>query len=177
MARTYKHLWACLSFAVCAVLLAPGCKPLKSPTVMRNASIDAFKYAYVIPMRELTSGAGGAYSVNGVLFGSGSTKSVNPADVIVGALMKKGLIILPEVKQDKVPQTLIVAYGESGRRNTGFGSYAIEVSIQFSSAQTNEPLCSCVAEGRVVEEFGSVEADGIRQAIDRCLTALFAPGP
>lgn len=168
MVRIYKLLRACL-FAVCAALLASGCKPLKSPTVMRNAAIDAFKYAYVIPTRELTSGTGGGYSVNGVLFGSGSTKSVNPADVIVGALMKKGFIILPEVKQDKVPQTLIVAYGESGRRNTGFGSYAIEVLIQFSSAQTNEPLCSCVAEGR-----GETEADDIRQAIDRCLTALFA---
>lgn len=173
MARTYKHLWACLSFAVCAVLLAPGCKSLNNPTVIRNAPTDEFKYAYVIPTGGSTSGSGNM----SVLFGESVTRSVNPAGVIAGALMKRGYTVIHEARPDVAAQTMIVAYGESGRRNTGFGSYAIEVSIQFSSAQTNEPLCSCVAEGRVVEEFGSVEADGIRQAIDRCLTALFAPGP
>lgn len=167
MAQICKTLAACL-FALCAALFASGCKPLKSPTAIHNAPIDAFKYAYVIPTRELTSSAGGAYSVNGVLFGTSTAKSVNPADIIVGALIKKGFIILPEVKQEQAPQTLIVAYGESGRRNTGWGAYAIEVSIQFASASTSEPLCSCVAEGR-----GETEADDIRQAIDRCLSALF----
>ncbi len=172
MAQTCKPLWACL-LAVCAALFAPGCKSLNSPTVMRNASTDEFKYAYVIPTGGLTSGSGNM----SVLFGESVTRSVNPAGVIAGALMKRGYTVLHEARPDVAGQTMIVAYGESGRRKTGMGTYAIEVSIQFASAQTNEPLCSCVAEGRVVEEFGSVEADGIRQAIDRCLAALFDRRP
>ena len=46
--------------------------------------------------------------------------------------------------------------------------YTIEVTIQFSSAKTNEMICSCTAEGQ-----GETEADDIRQAIRRALTSLF----
>lgn len=168
MAQICKTLAACL-FALCAALFASGCRSLKSPTVMRNASIDSIKYAYVMPTGGLTSG----YGAMSALFGESVTRSVNPAGVIAGALMKRGYTVLNEARPELAAQTMIVAYGESGRRNTGLGNYAIEVSIQFVSAHTNETLCSCTAEGRVFEEFGSVEADGIRQAIDRCLSALF----
>ena len=65
-------------------------------------------------------------------------------------------------------ETLIVNYGESGRRNRGLG-YTIEVTIQFISAYTHEMFCSCTAEGQ-----GSTEADDIRQAIKRALDGLFA---
>lgn len=66
-------------------------------------------------------------------------------------------------------ETLIVNYGESGRRGTGLGSYAIEVTIQFISASTKNQICSCTAEGR-----GETEADDIRKAINSCLKALFS---
>ena len=62
----------------------------------------------------------------------------------------------------------IVNYGESGGRNRGLG-YTIEVTLQFISAETNEMVCSCTAEGQ-----GSTEADDIRQAIKRALGALFS---
>ena len=74
---------------------------------------------------------------------------------------------MPELKSELADITLIVNYGESGRRNTGLGGYTIEVTIQFISAKTNSLVCSCTAEGQ-----GSTEADDIRQAITRCLNEL-----
>ena len=92
----------------------------------------------------------------------------NPSDVISGVLIKEGFIILPELKPELSNETLIVNYGESGRRNRGLG-YTIEVTIQFISAKTKQMICSCTAEGQ-----GETEADDIRQAIRRALDGLFS---
>ena len=107
---------------------------------------------------------GGAYGV----YGSTQSKSVNPSDVISGLLTKKGFIRLPELKEELNDKILIVNYGESGKRNTGMGGYTIEVTIQFVSGKSSELVCSCTAEGQ-----GTTEADDIRQAINRCIVALF----
>ena len=81
--------------------------------------------------------------------------------------MKNNFIILPEIKPELSDKTLIVNYGESGRRNRGLG-YTIEVTIQFISAKTHERVCTCTAEGQ-----GETEADDIRKAIRRALSELF----
>ena len=101
------------------------------------------------------------------VYGSGQTKTINPSDVISGLLIKRCFVRLPELNPELANQTLIVNYGESGRRNVNLG-YSIEVTIQFLSAQTNEPICICTAEGQ-----GSTEADDIRIAITRALEALY----
>ena len=87
--------------------------------------------------------------------------------MISGILIKQGFVRLPELNPQILDETLIVNYGESGRRNLNFG-YSIEVTIQFVSAKTNQPVCVCTAEGQ-----GSTEADDIRIAINRALTPLF----
>jgi len=115
----------------------------------------------------LTSSTGGTYGGQYGIYGSSTTKSVNPSDVIAGILIKEGYVILPKLKSELSNETLIVNYGESGRRNRGLG-YTIEVTIQFISAKTNEMICSCTAEGQ-----GETEADDIRQAIKRALSSLF----
>ena len=81
-------------------------------------------------------------------------------------MVKSGFIVLPEVKSELLNETLIVNYGESGRRNLGLG-YSIEVTIQFISAENSSLISSCSAEG-----IGETEADDIRIAIRRCLNAL-----
>lgn len=149
------------------ILLLYGCTPLRTPIIVRNSSIEMYKYAYITPTKELTSSEGGTYGGQYGIFGASSTKSVNPRDVIAGALIKEGYIILPEIKSELSEKTVIVNYGESGRRNRGFG-YTIEVTIQFISAKNNEMICSCTAEGQ-----GSTEADDIRIAILRALSDLF----
>jgi hypothetical protein len=98
-----------------------------------------------------------------------SNKSVNPSDVISGVLSKNGLIRLPELKPELAKQTVLVNYGESGKRSTGLGGYTIEVTIQFVDAEANKLISSCTAEGQ-----GETEADDIRMAIDRCLSSLIA---
>jgi len=149
-------------------ILFIGCSPLKEITVVKNDKIENFKYVYITPTKSLTSSTGGVYGSNYGTYGSTTSKSVNPSDVISGILLKEGLIQIPELNPELKDKTLIVNYGESGRRNRGMG-YTIEVTIQFLSAKTNTPICSCTAEGQ-----GETEADDIRQAITRCLSGLLS---
>lgn len=142
-----------------------SCASIKPATIVKNESIERYKYIYISPTNSLTSGSGATYA--GQYYSS--SKTLNPSDVITGILSKEGLIRLPEINPDLAHQTLIVNYGESGRRGTGWGSYAIEVTIQFISAKSYTPICSCTAEGR-----GETETDDIRKAINRCLSTLLA---
>ena len=52
--------------------------------------------------------------------------------------------------------------------STGLGGYTIDVTIQFISTKSFDLISFCTAEGQV-----ETEADDIRQAITRCLTALY----
>lgn len=157
-----------LVLVICPILMMGACAPLRVPVIVKKAPVEMFKYAYISPTKELTSSTGSTYGGQYGIYGSSTTKSVNPSDVIAGILIPKGYVILPEIKPELAEETLIVNYGESGRRNRGLG-YTIEVTIQFISAETNELVCSCSAEGQ-----GSTEADDIRQAIKRALDGLFA---
>jgi hypothetical protein len=154
--------------AIVTSIFAVGCAPLKQVTIIKNDKIENYKYIYISPTKSLTSSSGGIYGGNYGVYGSTTSKSVNPSDVISGILLKEGFSQLPELKPELTDETLIVNYGESGRRNRGLG-YTIEVTIQFLSAKTNTTVCSCTAEGQ-----GETEADDIRQAITRCLTGLLS---
>jgi hypothetical protein len=143
-------------------ILISSCAPLKPATVIKNSTTENYKYIYISPTNSLTSSTGATYG--GQYYST--SKSVNPADVITGILTKEGFIRLPELKSELIDETLIVNYGESGRRNRGLG-YTIEVTIQFVSGKSNELISSCSAEGQ-----GATEADDIRQAINRCLSAI-----
>lgn len=92
----------------CTILLANGCAPLRTPVIVRNAPIEMYKYAYISPTKELTSSTGGTYGGQYGIYGSSTTKSVNPSDVIAGILIKQGYIILPELKSELANETLIV---------------------------------------------------------------------
>jgi hypothetical protein len=133
---------------------------LRPATSIKNASLDAYKYIYVSPTNNVTSSSG--FTINGDL--TSKTNTLNPAELITGMFIKEGLIRLPELKPELADETLIINYGESGRRNTGLGGYTLEVTIQLISANTSSLVCSCTAEGQ-----GTTEADDIRQAITRCL--------
>lgn len=158
-----------IKFSVIALsIFVVGCTPLKQVTVVKNDKIENYKNVYITPTKSLTSSSGSIYGGNYGTYGSTTSKSVNPSDVISGILLKSGFSQLPELKPELTDETLIINYGESGRRNRGFG-YTIEVTIQFLSAKTNTTVCSCTAEGQ-----GETEADDIRQAITRCLTGLLS---
>lgn len=85
--------------------------------------------------------------------------------------MKKGFIRLPEINPELNSETIVVNYGESGRRSVFMAGYTIEVTIQFLDANSHTVICSGTAEG-----MGSTEADDIRIAINRCLDEIFSIG-
>ena len=145
-----------------------SCTTLLPASTIKNSSTENYKYIYITPTKNLTSSAGGVYGGAYGVYGATQSKSVNPSDVISGLLTKKGFIRLPELKEELNDKTLIVNYGESGKRDTGLGGYTIEVTIQFVSGKSSELVSSCTAEGQ-----GETEADDIRQAITRCITALY----
>ena len=135
--------------------------------IARNSSLDKYTYFYITPTESKTS-SGGVYGNNGHVYGS-STKSTNPSDIISGYLIKKGLIRIPEIKNELIDKTMIINYGETGRRNTSiWGGYAIEITLQVLSAKTNEVVCVVTGEGQ-----GETEADDIRIAINRCLEEMY----
>jgi len=150
-------------------IMINSCRIVKPPVITKNYPIKEYKYVFIPTTNSLTSGSGRGYGSPGAAYGSSVTKSVNPSDVISGVLLKEGFMIIPEMKQEFADKTLIVNYGESGRRNVGGGGYTIEVTIKFISAKSHETMCSCTAEG-----MGQTEADDIRIAINRCLSALFS---
>jgi len=147
--------------------LLTGC--LKPPTISKQSSIGNYEYVLIPSTNTLSSGSGGVYGDTYGVYGTSVSKSVNPADVIQGVLLKKGMVIIPEIKPQLAHKTLIVNYGESGRRYLagGLWGYTLEVTIKFLDAKTYETVYSCTAEGQ-----GSTEADDIREAIGRCLSGL-----
>lgn len=149
-------------------LLLSGCAALYPPRVTgNNVGLSGYQYFYIIPTAEKTSVTGGAYGNGSYVYGSTSSHSVNPADLISGHFVKNGFIRLASINPEQVDKTLVINYSETGRRNTGWGSYTIEVTIQITDAKTNEVICTGVAEGR-----GSTEADDVRIAIDRCMNEI-----
>jgi hypothetical protein len=161
MKPSTKHLFHVALFALC--LLASNCTTLLPATSTIHGDIQSFKYIYIAPTMTLTSGSGMTYAGQYI----STTKTINPSDVIVGLLSKRGFIILPEINPSLNDQTLFLNYGESGKRGTELSGYALEVTIQFISASTTTLVASCTAEGQ-----GSTEADDIREAIHRCVDTL-----
>lgn len=157
-----------IHFVLLAYFLFFSCITLLPASTIKNSSTENYKYIYITPTKNLTSSAGGVYGGAYGVYGATRSKSVNPSDVISGLLTKKGFIRIPELKEELNDKTLIVNYGESGKRDTGLGGYTIEVTIQFVSGKSSELVSSCTAEGQ-----GETEADDIRQAITRCITALY----
>lgn len=147
--------------------LLAGCAGLKEPTVRRNQPLDEFRYAVVSKTAGLSASAGGLYGDRSGMYGSSISKTLSPSAVIEGILLKKGLTTVDEVRPDASEKTILVRYGESGRRDLPMGGYTLEVTIVLVSAKTSDLVYSCSAEG-----IGEAEADDIRQAINRCLSAL-----
>lgn len=149
--------------------LVINCAVLNDPVIKKSKSIATFKYAVLPTTSSKVSKTSALYGAQTGVYGSTTTREVNPSLLIEGFLLKKGFIILNEIPADLKAETLNVRYGESGKRVVagGFGGYTLEVTIVFTSAETNEPIYVCTAEGQ-----GSTEADDIRVAIERCLSGF-----
>lgn len=158
-----------ISIILCVLFSAMicGCASMRPPVVnsYNSDKISNYRYFYVSPTADYTSSSGVYGNQYGVY--GGTTKSTNPSTVIAGILFKNGYIQVNEVNPNNARETMIVNFGETGRRNVNLG-YSIEVTIQFISAATQLPICTCTAEGQ-----GETEADDVRKAIQRALEPLF----
>lgn len=145
-----------------------SCVSLQPVRVTRNSSLENYTYFYITPTETKTGSTGGVYGNGSGVYGSSRSKSTNPADIISGYLIKRGMVRLPEVKSDLADKTMIINYGETGRRSTGLGGYTIEITLQILSAKTSEVICVVTGEGQ-----GETEADDIRIALNRCLEEMY----
>lgn len=165
MVKNYKLTYANIVWCLFACLLT-GCASMRPPVISTfNDSINNYRYFCILPTDKYESEAqiyGNQYGVWG-----NSGTSLNPASIISGILIKNGFVQVNDVNSANASQTMIVNFGESGRRNVNLG-YSIEVTIQFISAQTQQPICICTAEGQ-----GITETDDVREAIQRALKPLF----
>ena len=129
--------------------------------------LSGYKYFYVTPTFSRVGTSGGLYGYGYGVIGHSTTMSANPSDQISGYLISKGFIRVPEISDDIKGATVIVNYGEIGRRAYGLGS-ALEIVLQFIDAKSNEIVCTGTGEG-----FGETEADDIRMTITHCLDKIF----
>lgn len=162
--KTIKGLIACV-----LLLSMTACGGLQPVTVTVQPNFHKYRFVYVMPTGSVTASTG-VYAYDNTVSG-GVTRTINPTDAITGYLMKKGYSILPALDNDKLAETMVVSYGETGRRSAGFLflDVATEVVIQFRDAKTNDLVASAQA-----EDYGQTEADNVRYAIERALDAIFS---
>lgn len=154
--------------AMVGLIFMCSCASLKPVIVNQHSQLDGYKYVYITPTSSLTSSSGSVSNGNG----STISRSVNPSDTISGYLIKNGYVITPQIEPELASKTLIINYGQSGRRNIcgGWFGYTTEITLQFLSADTYEVVCTSTAEGQ-----GTTEADDIRIAIIRALDEVLSP--
>ncbi len=145
-----------------------NCGVPRYASITNKPDLSKYRYVYITPTAERTSVTGGTYGNEYGVFGTTYSKSINPSEIIAGRFMKHGFVMIPEIDAAQKAHTLVVNYGESGRKNRGLGAYSIEVTIQLLDAATYELICSSTAEG-----MGETEADDIRKATIKCLDAIF----
>lgn len=153
-------------FVMATACILTGCSVLNVPTADVKGNVYKYNYVYVIPTSGVTSSSGVYGNQYGVY--GGSTKTVNPSEVISGYLMKKGYTTLPNVDPNLAENTMIVSYGYTGRRQLSLFSYASCVMIQFRDAKTHELVATCEGEG-----CGEDETADILQAIYSALGVIF----
>lgn len=126
----------------------------------QKTALDHYRFFYVMETSQLYSSTG-----NGE--GMGEMKSVNPADIVTGCMVKRGFIRVADLDEQPLEQTIKVTCGESGRHRTSLFTYAIEMTVQFVDASTNQIILTSTAAGR-----GATEADGIRKATLQCMQRI-----
>lgn len=154
----------------CITLIITACSTLKPVTYTVNPKLFNYRYVYIMQTGSVT-GSSELYTLDDGIILGGTTTSANPTDIISGYLMQKGYVIIPQLDEKKLSETLVVNYGETGRRSMGFLWLfdATSIIIQFRDAQTNDLVASAEA-----EDYGYTEADNVRLAIRRALDTIFS---
>ena len=167
-----KHIKT-LALVCCMILLSSCSTKLHPVKVTKHDSLSNYQYIYITPVQDVTSSSFSVYQNNAnnsmnTVYGNVQNNSTNPGDIISGIMAKYGYTRLPELVPELIDKTLIINYGESGRRQISLLGYTVEVTIQFISAKTYRLVCTCTGEGMGYSHIGD-----IRIAITRCLEKTF----
>ena len=164
-----KYMKKILLFFI--ALVATACGALRPTTCSVQPTFYSYRYVYIMPTGSVTGSTRVYSSYDRSYVSGGVTRTTNPSDLMSGYMMQKGFTVLPQLDQTKLEETLVLSYGETGKRSVGFLwlSDATGIIIQFRDAKTNELVASAEA-----EDSGSTEADNIRYAIREALDAIFA---
>lgn len=147
-----------LKITVFAALVS-GCATLPPPNFVQSAEIAKYRFIVI----ESTPTVSSVSASNGDL----STSEINPANLIEGLLLKKGLVRVASIATGAQEQTLQLRWGISGHRDIPLRGYSQEVTMLLLDAHSQQSVYKCTAEGQ-----GRTEADDIRQAITSCLSNL-----
>ena len=146
-----------------------SCISLQKPTATFHSSLEGYKYVYITPTTPVQSVVGATFGGSYGIYGGTDTYSVNPADIIAGFFIKRGFIVVPEIKSENADQTIVINYGEEKSGQTTMSIFHIVgVVIQIISAATNDVICICTGEGSSETDTGAVT-----QAINRSMEELF----
>lgn len=163
MKKTYSFLLLCVG-----TLLFTSCLSIADTSISRNGSMEGYRFFYVTPTAERNSVTGDTWGNRHATYGSTTSNSVNPADLIAGYLMGRGYVRVAEVKKEDAAQTMVINYGEGNSRRGFFDERAITVTIQILNGSNNDLLCVCKA-----EESGGDEAVATRRAIEKAMNEIF----
>ena len=153
------------TFIVACLMAATGMAQIMKPKATIVGSFADYEYFYVVPTSSMTSSSavvGGSYGVYG-----GATKTIVPSDVINGYLMQNDYNTTYMVSPELADKTLVVTYGNTGRRQLGLFSYASGIIIQMKNAKTQDLVATFVAEG-----CGEDETENIYKAIYSALNTF-----
>ncbi len=163
MKKIYSLLFLCVG-----VLLFASCLSVAPTSISRNGSLEGYRYFYVTPTAERTSIKGDTWGNKNGTYGSTTSNSVNPADLIAGYLMGRGYVRVPEVKAENADQTMVINYGDGNNREGFWSERAITVTMQILNGKTNDLIVVCKA-----EEKGGDEAVATRLAIEKAMNEIF----
>lgn len=165
--KSLKHI---ILLIVCAIGLT-GCGAArmvpKYATISNTPDLSKYRYIYIHPTTDKTSVSGGVYGGQYGVYGSTSSKSINPADIVAGRFIKQGFTVVPEIDKAHAAQTIVVNIAETGRKQYTIFAYSIEMTLQLLDASTYDLICNVSAEG-----LGETETDDVRLAITKCMDAI-----
>ncbi len=99
--------WA---FLLLLSVLTSGCVALKDPQITKRGEINQYSFVVLPNAASLSSSSGSVYGDQNGVYGSSSSKEINPSNIIEGILLKKGLFSTSTVTPENKDKTLIVKY-------------------------------------------------------------------
>lgn len=168
-----KSLYGFLLLGLVALLC--GCASSAPVCISRGTdSVRNYKYVYVAPTEgySLSTDIGSVVTTNpatsmAMYTSSTVTQTANPSTIIKGWAIKKGYVVVYDIRPEFAEQTMIITCAETNRRSLGGG--IIEMTAQCVSAKTYQIICVYSAESY---GWGS-EPNRVKNAVNKCMSAMF----